>query len=123
MWVFLNDAFLSIVAHRTKPDTLLVRARLKGDIERTFGQAKVWTDAEADYLYRAEVDRNVVALRLSEAIKGIEYPNFKSSVKDTDRHDAYLDVWSAMYSEQVRANPQPRTVSPSAYRYQADLHR
>lgn len=36
MWICLNDAFLSIVAHRDKPGVLLVRARRPGDIERTF---------------------------------------------------------------------------------------
>lgn len=33
MWIFTPKAFLSIVAHRGKPDYLLVRARLPGDIE------------------------------------------------------------------------------------------
>ncbi len=33
MWVPLNDVFHSIVAHRGKPDTLLVRARSARDIE------------------------------------------------------------------------------------------
>ena len=36
MWVFLSDAFLSIVAHRDDPDALLVRARRQGDIECVF---------------------------------------------------------------------------------------
>jgi hypothetical protein len=41
MWVFLNDSFLSIVAHRTEPGVLLVRARTAGDIEAVFPQAHV----------------------------------------------------------------------------------
>ena len=31
MWVLLNDSFLSIVRHRSKPNHLLVRARRRED--------------------------------------------------------------------------------------------
>ena len=39
MWIFQNDSFLSIVAHRDKPGMLLVRARKAGDIEAVFPEA------------------------------------------------------------------------------------
>ena len=96
MWVFLSNSFLSIVAHRDKPDTLLVRARRAGDIEATFPQAATWEDRQADYRYRAEVPTEEVADALAKAAAGIHYPNFKNSVADPDRHRAYLNVWSAM---------------------------
>lgn len=50
MWVFLNNSFLSIVAHRDKPDVLIVRARRAGDIEAIFPQAATWQDPEARLL-------------------------------------------------------------------------
>ena len=33
MWVFLNNSFLSIVENRNNKDELLVRSRIKGDVE------------------------------------------------------------------------------------------
>lgn len=96
MWVFLNDSFLSIVAHRTKPDKLLVRARIKGDIEAAFPGAKVKVTPDADYRYRAEVLRSEVARVLVERVESIRYDNFKATVRDEHRHAAYLRVWSAM---------------------------
>ena len=49
---FLNDAFLSIVSHTERPDHLHVRARLPGDIERTFPSAAVTETPTADYRSR-----------------------------------------------------------------------
>jgi hypothetical protein len=96
MWVALNNAFLSIVAHRAKPDILLVRARLKGDIESVFPNASVFTDTSADYRYRAEIPRGEVGAALAAIATTINYDNFKASVHDPRRHAAYMDVWSTM---------------------------
>lgn len=100
MWIFLNDAFLSIVAHRAKPDALLVRARARGDLERTFPGVKVSRTPDADYLYRAEVPISRVAGEIGQRIREIDYPNFKNSVAEHDRHDAYAGVWNVMYGFQ-----------------------
>ena len=32
----------------------------------------------------------------------IDYPNFKDGVRENDRHDAYLQVWSAMHQLQSK---------------------
>lgn len=96
MWIFLNDAFLSIVAHRDRPDDLLVRARAPGDIEMVFPGAVVLSTPAADYPFRAVVDRRVVAGALLSRVAGIDYDNFKGSVAEDTRHDAYLDVWAMM---------------------------
>jgi hypothetical protein len=96
MWIHLNNAFLSVVAHRHQPDMLLVRARVAGDIEKVFPAAVVSETLEADYLFRAVLPRPVVASVLSGLAAGIEYDNFKRSVADNDRHDAYYECWLAM---------------------------
>lgn len=96
MWVFLSDAFLSIVAHRDQPDDLMVRARLPGDIERAFPGRVAEHTPRADYPYRAIIPRAIVAKVLSDAATEIEYDNFKGSVPDPARHDAYFEVWRAM---------------------------
>jgi hypothetical protein len=102
MWVFLSDAMLSIVRHREDPRSLLVRARQRGDIERVFPHVLVTETPEADYRFRAKVHETVVAAEFEKAIRGIDYDNFKGSVANIRRHDAYMGVWSIMHREQQR---------------------
>lgn len=105
MWVFLNNAFLSIVDHKTEPGMLMVRARLRGDIQRAFAHPglKVFETPAADYRFRAVIHRSRVAETLKDAVLDIDYVNFKKSVPDQRRHDAYLRVWAEMQHEQEMA--------------------
>lgn len=96
MWIFLNDSFLSIVVDRDNNSNLLVRARVKGDIERMFPKIKTTHLATADYAYRASIPREIVTKAIADKIKTITYENFKDSVKEHDRHDVYFDVWAVM---------------------------
>lgn len=105
MWVFLNNAFLSVVAHRTRPEFLLIRARVKGDIERVFPKAEVSESAHNDYRFRAEVKRVEVGKVLGGVASGLKYDNFKHSVAEQDRHDAYVKAWEAMANLQRRRHP------------------
>ena len=102
MWIYLNDAFLSIVAHWEDEEVLLVRARRQSDIERVFPGAEVEETPTADYRFRATLPRHAVADAIAATVTGITYPNFKASVTDRDRHDAYLDVWGIMRRRSVR---------------------
>ena len=67
MWLFLSNSMLSIVAPRpgvgvNPAKVVVVRARIKGDIQRVFGRrTKVRADAGTDYRYRATVSRQKVA--------------------------------------------------------------
>jgi hypothetical protein len=113
MWIFLNDAYLSIVEHRDDPDRLIVRARVAGDIERVFpavGNAEV--DPRADYRYRVTLRRSEVADAIRAAVISIDYPNFKDSVESHERHRAYAGVWSEMTALQPEGgryhHPAPR---------------
>ena len=103
MWIFLNNSFLSIVQHRKNSDLLLVRGRINGDIEAVFPSAKVIELCNADYRYRAEVSRHEVTLALIQEVQRITYDNFKNSVQDDLRHDAYMRVWSVMHGAQTVA--------------------
>lgn len=106
MWVFLNNAMVSIVAHRTKPDHLLCRARIRGDLQRVFPGHRVTRTPDADYLYRCVVSRTEVALELSAAVAAIDYPNFKNSLATAEatsprtRSKAYHRVWDVMMDAQ-----------------------
>ena len=101
MWIFLNNAFVSIVADRENSSRLLVRARFGGDIQRAFGQDVTERETpHADYRFRAFLDRERVGATLQAQIMAIDYPNFKASVEDHARHDVYLDVWDVMHRAQ-----------------------
>ena len=110
MWIFLNNAMLSIVDPKgtyeggqgTKGGPLLVRARIAGDIEAVFPGAKVAKTPGRDYLFRATVSRREVAEAMFNAVADIDYTNFKGSVPEKGRHDAYMGVWGVMNREQER---------------------
>lgn len=100
MWICLKSAFLSIVEPSAQGvntgDMLLVRARRNGDIESVFPAAKVERRPERDYLFRALLPRQEVAAAIAEQVRGIDYPNFKNSVKNKRLHDAFARIWSIM---------------------------
>src|SRR3954470_8502916 len=96
MWLVLNDAFLSIVAVPKDAGLLSVRARARDDIKRVFPRARVHATPHRDYPFRAFVTRGVVAKAVAARVSEIEYGNFKDSVPQAARHDAYLDVWRVM---------------------------
>lgn len=102
MWIFLSDAFLSVVAERDEPSgpRLLVRARREGDIERIFPEAEIFQVTGADYAFRAWLPRQRVAEVMQQQVRAITYPNFKDSIRDRAYHDAALAAWSAMYRYQ-----------------------
>jgi hypothetical protein len=103
MWIFLNDSFLSIVQKPGDRDHLTVRARLRGDIEAVFPAAEVVEGAGTDYRFRARIPRSAVAEALMQKVMSLSYPNFKSSVRNHERHDAYMDVWDVMNELQERS--------------------
>jgi hypothetical protein len=98
MWIFTDTSFVSIVRPKNgkgRKDTLVVRGRVKGDIEALFPKAKVRVTPARDYLCRALVSRKVVAEVLAKKIMDLDYDNYKDAIKDKakDRHDAYLSAW------------------------------
>lgn len=101
MWIVMNDAYLSIVDKAYGFGELLsVRARVKGDIEKVFPDAKVFESAKTDYRFRAMISRKEVAAKIADRIENIRYPNFKDSVVENWRHDAYAEIWGVMFQVQ-----------------------
>ena len=119
MWVFLPDAFLSVVQHRDLPNTLLVRSRTAKDILSVFPSAEVQHTPDADYPYRAVVDRQAVAARIAGHIIGrLDYDNFKGSIPydDSRRYDCYSMVWATMIQmEEPRREPVPYLLKDVQY--------
>ncbi len=81
---------------RSRPDVFLVRARKAGDIEAAFPEAETWEGLGTDYWHRAEIRTGQVAQAIADRIKSINYGNFKDSVSDRERHDAYMTVWQTL---------------------------
>ena len=117
MWIFLYDSFLSVVQANDDPDFLMVRARLRGDIERVFPEAVVSEDRARDYRFRAKLPRVIVVASIeAEITASITYDNFKNSVKNARRHSAYLAVWKTMLHEQLfeeRAEAERKPIPPA----------
>jgi hypothetical protein len=95
MWIQLNNAFLSIVENRGNKAELLVRARIKGDIEKIFPEENVCEDKNADYKYRVFIPKDKVADIILKKINEINYDNFKNSIpkQDHERYRSYSNVW------------------------------
>jgi len=104
MWLFHPKGFVSIVADSTDTNRLLVRGRVKGDIEALFPAAKVTVTPDRDYRFRASIERWEVAARAAELIGDISYPNFKDAAP-ANRHRTYMDVWTAMWKLQFNRIP------------------
>jgi hypothetical protein len=97
MWIFTRESFLSIVRDHDDQSRLLVRARRQEDILRRWPDASVLATPGADYGYRASVAEHEVVRVMADALRAIDYEtDFKGGVRERDRHDAYLRVWSAM---------------------------
>ena len=103
MWILMNDAMLSVVRHTDQKDKMLVRARLAGDIERVFPSAQVAVGGGSDYRFRAVLPEKEVADAVSKRLLDINYGNFKASVREPKRHDAYFKVWDVMHQMQEAA--------------------
>lgn len=110
MWIFAREGFVSIVADLDDQSKLLVRGRFKGDVEAVFPKVSVRETANADYRFRASVDRVAAGVRLAEIAASIDYQNFKSAAPG-DRHSILMRIWSLLISEQDRLYP------PKAWRW------
>lgn len=113
MWIYLRDAALSVVAHFTNPDVVLVRSRFDGDIQAVFPSVDVEYTPTFDYPYRALVDRHFFAETIASEAANIDYTNFKNSVSGHDRHETYWSVYQATLRSQRRR--------PIAEQYAFDL--
>ncbi len=104
MWIFLPNSMLSIVQKPgdAEAGTLTVRARIAGDIERVFPDAKVIEGGGTDYRFRATIPRDQVAQAMHDQVMCLSYANFKSTVKEHRRHEAYLGVWREMFAYQQK---------------------
>ena len=101
MWLFCKSGFFSAVRHASKPETVHVRARFKGDLERLCAAHGLAPDVQetpwGDYRFRMDFPAIDWAWLVAEEAMDIDYTNFKAAVHDgTARDGAYLGAWEAL---------------------------
>tara|TARA_R110002110_G_scaffold61193_1_gene171953 strand:+ start:372 stop:743 length:372 start_codon:yes stop_codon:yes gene_type:complete len=97
MWIGHSNGWLSIVAHRERPDDLLVRARRGKHISTFWPEVEVVHNPDADYPYRSVISRDRVAEVVMQYIEGIDYDNFKKSVTESKLAEAFSRMWALLY--------------------------
>jgi hypothetical protein len=114
MWIVADFGYFSVVAHRDKPGHLLVRARVRADLEALAGRLwpapKIVTTPDADYRYRMLVPAEAFAAVMADAVKAIDYPNFKDQVAErqgSERAHVYLGIWDHLRRRLQRSEPTP----------------
>ncbi|HTQ11961.1 MAG TPA: hypothetical protein VMI31_18005 [Fimbriimonadaceae bacterium] len=92
MYVFTENAFLSLVAHHSDERLLEVRAQFKGDIERTFPESEVGFDPAAEFPYSTSIPRDRVVERIALRVQHIGYRHFNPNSDEPWRQEAYTQV-------------------------------
>jgi hypothetical protein len=107
MWVITTEGFYSAVEHRDDANLIMVRARVKADLDRLKRRTglgfKIKRTAVADYPYRATMSRADWAEACAILAADVDYDNFKDAVKERrgwERANVYMRVWSALHSIQ-----------------------
>lgn len=106
MWLFTPQGFYSVVAHRRDPEKLLVRARVRADLEALREQApdlRIFSDRGADYRWRAVIRRAEWVAAIAQLASEIDYDNFKSTVAERQGHERsriYSHVWGELLTLQ-----------------------
>lgn len=107
MWIVMNDSFVSIVADREDDLGVVVRARVKEDLETLFPNHidEIIESDDSDYRFRLFLDQQYVAMTIEERVMNIDYDNFKNSVKQSWRKMAYTQIWNVMFRVQEDIYP------------------
>ena len=106
MWLFTDQGFYSVVAHNRDPGKLLVRARVREDLEalrEQIPEIRIYSDRRADYRWRAVVTRAEWVKAVALFAASIDYPNFKQAAADRqpgDRLPIYQRIWGELLALQ-----------------------
>lgn len=102
MWIFLKDGFFSVIEHPDSKKHVVIRARVKGDIEKVFPEnGGVEMTEDSDYRFRAPMTKDRFASHIAQQATLINYKNFKNSINDKERREYwYEEVWNTMANMQ-----------------------
>lgn len=119
MWLMTPRGFYSIVEHRNRNDCVLVRSRVRADLEGLLeldgaDPDQVEYTPEADYPYRVGMHKRRWERLLGELAREIRYPNFKTEVARAQgpaRARIYHELWHRLL-ELEREDPDLAPLSP-----------
>jgi len=121
MWLVTTFGFYSVVqkAWDRDPQTLTVRARARQDLETLREKylpslGEIAEDESADYRFRARAPREDVTQAFAQALRDIDYDNFKAAISERmgwARERIYHDAWRAFLAIQQRKGS-PRSAGP-----------
>lgn len=107
MWLLTSIGFFSVVAHRDEPNTVLIRARRREDLEALrrgyLPDIEILENAGSDYAFRAFVERYEWEYACQRLAADIDYPNFKDAVAErqgTERAALYARLWESLHELQ-----------------------
>ena len=93
-----TQGFYSVVAHRKRPDHLVVGARTREDLnalDEQIRDLRPFEDPSADYRWRAVVSRDDCGRALGHLAEAAHYDDFKAAVRagqGSEREQVYHDV-------------------------------
>lgn len=104
MWLLTPRGFYSVVANRDDPETVLVRARVREDLESLADVVEdgvaILETRERDYRFRVVLRREEWSRVLALLAGEIDYPNFKAEVGRRQGHgraEIYGEVWAVLH--------------------------
>jgi hypothetical protein len=103
MWIYTKRGFYSIVQDRRDDRLLIVRARVRGDLETLFPRAPIQEGDRSDYRFRCWAWRSQAIPAIAKEIENIDYPSYKDAIVDPERRGhSYFNVWAEMAALQER---------------------
>lgn len=110
MWILSKHGFYAVAENRDDKSTVIVRARVRKDLERFVvlvpGGAKITYHHNYDYPYRIIIGKGPYVDAMVQIASNVDYDNFKSLITKLyghARHMVYMTVWSAL--KKLEANP------------------
>jgi len=109
MWIVGQYGFISLVQHKNDPGIMQVRARVREDILMYFPGYEIDMIIGADYLYRTNVPREIVAETIAAEIMGYSVTShvkdeaIRASQPNAYRQTAYYACWRALSDMQPYA--------------------
>jgi hypothetical protein len=108
MWLITSIGFFSVVAHADQPDTLLVRGRVRDDLEALrrgyLPDLEIVEGSGTDYQYRAMVSREEWEHAVRGLVADIDYSNFKTAVAERQgphRARIYARIWMVLHELRI----------------------
>jgi hypothetical protein len=112
MWIFTTTGYLSVVESQNDNTALIVRARVKGDLEAFVEKyvsgpnARITFHLHNDYPFRLTIAKADFARAIASAVMDIDYETFKVAVAERqgmDRARIYTGIWGRLWG--LESNP------------------